>query len=86
MFDRAKFDRIASITEQLLDRYANSQEAQDVIRDNLLILVDMIFDEFIDGVKKKKHLKEYIGLADELYRSIVEQKGEVRSNVSCTAD
>lgn len=45
MFDEKKFEKIAQRTEQLIDQYGDDKEAQEIVRDNLLLLVDMIFDE-----------------------------------------
>ncbi|HGU6173187.1 TPA: hypothetical protein ACNABL_004760 [Escherichia coli] len=76
MFDEKKFDRIVETTHQLFEKYGDNKEAQEIIRDNLLILVDMLFDEFERGIKKGKYRAEYVKLADRLHKNIVEQRKE----------
>lgn len=71
MFDKSKFDKIAKATEQLLN-YGDNKEAQEMIHHNLLLLTDMLFDEFERGINKEKY-RGYIKIADELYRNITER-------------
>jgi|Wag4MinimDraft_12_1082652.scaffolds.fasta_scaffold01155_3 ribosome-associated translation inhibitor RaiA len=67
MFDEKKFEKIAQRTEQLIDQYGDDKEAQEIVRDNLLLLVDMIFDEIEKQYKKTKD-KRYLEIADKLYK------------------
>ena len=67
MFDEKKFEKIAQRTEQLIDQYGDDKEAQEIVRDNLLLLVDMIFDEIKKQYKKTKD-KRYLEIADKLYK------------------
>lgn len=69
MFDEKKFEKIAQRTEQLIDQYGDDKEAQEIVRDNLLLLVDMIFDEIEKQYKKTKD-KRYLEIADKLYKKV----------------
>lgn len=70
MFDEKKFDRILNATDKLIDRYKTDKNAQKVVYDNLIILVDMIFAELSKGIRKEKY-SGYLRIADELHKSIV---------------
>ena len=70
MFDERKFDKILNTTDKLLTKYKADKDAQKVIHDNLIILVDMIFNELSKGIYKENY-RGYLKIADELYKSVV---------------
>ena len=58
MFDEKKFNNIAKITSDLINK--NGKEGQEIIHENLLYLADMLLEELEkDSQKRRKRLEEY---------------------------